>query len=141
MWGLGNLGDVSHRTLIAQFADTLVSQGLQSLAAVADAWNRFSGAFSTKFASVLQRVQQLLAQANRSPDENGELALYISTLSGGFCLGGYLRQERIPGADVVEYNPTLSAPGQTEKLACGFTRFWGCPNLMERLMYGIDFRS
>ena len=25
-WGLGNLGDVSYRTLIAQFADMLVSQ-------------------------------------------------------------------------------------------------------------------
>ena len=36
MWGLGNLRNVSYRTLIAQFADTLVGQGAQSMNDVAD---------------------------------------------------------------------------------------------------------
>ena len=112
MWGLGNLGDVSHRTLIARFAETLVSQGAQSLSAVADAWNLFFWReYSAKFAAILQRVQQLVANHNRTPDENNELAVFVNTFSGGFCLGGYLRHERIPGAYVIEYDPTLSAPG------------------------------
>ncbi|MGO8749104.1 MAG: hypothetical protein ACLQNE_24355 [Thermoguttaceae bacterium] len=103
MWGLGNLGDVSYRTLIAQFADMLVSQGAQSLSAVAGAWNQFFWqVYSAKFATVLQRVQHLLGQANRTPDEADELAFYVCTFSGGFCIGGYLRHERLPGAYVVE---------------------------------------
>lgn len=35
MWGLGGLPHASHRTLIAQWADSLVSQGAQSMAQVA----------------------------------------------------------------------------------------------------------
>jgi hypothetical protein len=41
MWGLGNLRTVSYRTLIAQFADSLVGQGAQSMADVANRWNQF----------------------------------------------------------------------------------------------------
>jgi hypothetical protein len=140
MWGLGNLGDVSYRTLIAQFADMLALQGAQSLALVAEAWSRFFWeVYAAKFASILQRVQHLLAQTTRTPDEEDDLAFYRSTLSGGFCLGGYLQHERVPGAYVVPYDPTLASPAPVEPLGYGTTRFWGCPNLMERLVYGVDF--
>lgn len=41
MWGLGNLHSISYRTLIAQFADSLVGLGAQSMGDVAGRWSRF----------------------------------------------------------------------------------------------------
>jgi len=52
MWGLGNLLTLSYRTLIAQFADSLVGQGAQSMADVANRWNQFFwSAYSTELAA------------------------------------------------------------------------------------------
>ncbi|MFA6445580.1 MAG: hypothetical protein WCV99_24860 [Sterolibacterium sp.] len=52
MWGLGNLRSISYRTLIAQFADSLVGLGAQSMSEVTDRWSQFFWTgYSTKNAS------------------------------------------------------------------------------------------
>lgn len=139
MWGLGNLGETSYRTLIAEFADTLLSQGAQTVAEVAQGWNLFSWArYSQCFAQILRRVQQLLGQSSRTPDEEDELERYRLGLFGGFCIGGNLMHDRTPFAYEILYDPTLTAPGPITPLQAGSTRFWGCPNLIERLIFGLD---
>lgn len=139
MWGLGNLGLTSYRTLIARFADSLSTTSPQTMQEVADRWNAFFwSAYSSEYAPVLQRVQQLLSQATRTPDEERELVFFRQTFSGGFCLGGYLLHDRTPNAFEVTYNPTLTAAGPAQALRVGSPRFWGVPNLIERLLYGLD---
>ncbi len=139
MWGLGNIGSHSYRTLIAQFADSLVGQGATSMDEVANRWNQlFWGVYSTELAQAVQRAQQLSAQPTRTPDEDNELLWLRDTFSGGFCLGGYLMNDRTPRAYQILYAPDLTGPGPVDALAIGTTRFWGCPNLINRLLCGVD---
>jgi hypothetical protein len=140
MWGLGNLAVSSYRTLIARFSDALVAQAAPTMADVADRWNTFFWtAYSTEFAQVLQRVQQLIAQATRTPDEEAELFQLRQSFSGGFCVGGHLLHDRTPQAFETQYGPDLTAPAPVQPLQVGTPRFWGVPNLMERLLYGVDY--
>jgi hypothetical protein len=135
MWGLGNLPRTSYRTLIAQFADSLVSQGAQSMTEVADRWNRFFwSAYSSEMAPLLQCARQLQSLPHRSPDEQQHLDRLVQSLSGGFCIGGYLMNDRTPRAYEVRYSPVSAAPDPVQALDAGSTRFWGCPNLIERLI-------
>ena len=80
----------------------------------------------------------MLGQATRTPDEDTELQYYRQTFYVGFCIGGYLAHSRLPEAFQLSYDPTLAAPGQPGDLPLGTTKFWGCPGLLERLMFGID---
>ena len=106
---------------------------------VANRWNRFFWtAYSTELGPILHRAAQLRNQANRTPEEVVEFDQLQQSFSGGFCIGGYLMNDRIPGAFQILYNPTLTGPGPVEPLVVGSTRFWGCPNLIDRLIYGLD---
>jgi hypothetical protein len=139
MWGLGNLESLSYRTLIAQFADTLIHQPTPSMTDVANHWNDFFWSiYSTEMAQILQRTQQLLGQANRTDPEQLELDFMLQTFSGGFCLGGCLQPERTPQAFEMIYGPDRTSPAPVQALMLGYPRFWGVPNLIERLLYGID---
>lgn len=139
MWGLGNLQNTSYRTLIAQLADDLRATPPQSVDEVAERWNQwFWNAYSADFAPLLQRVQTLQANPQRTPDEKNELNFLMSSLSGGFCLGGNLLHDRTPKALEILYNPGQTGPQAVNPIALGTTRFWGWPSLIERLLYGID---
>ncbi len=139
MWGLGNLAQVSYRTLIAHFADQLFAQPPASMQDVADRWNAyFFHAFTTHLAPIYQRVQTLLGQQARSPDEENELHFLVRSFSGGFCLGGNLLSDRTPFAFEIRYDPTQNGVQPVQPLPIGSSNFWGCPNLIERLIYGID---
>jgi len=139
MWGLGSLGRTSYRTLVAQFADSVAGQGARTMAAMADAWSRFFwSAYSSEFNQVLGRAQQLHSQPTRTPEEEAELSVLTQKFSGGFCIGGYRLNDRIPSAFEMAYSPTQTSAAAPKSLAVGGTRFWGCPNLMNRLMLGLD---
>src|SRR5262245_34895993 len=85
LWGLGSLEKTSHRTLIARLADQLKSQAAATVEEVANQWNQlFWQVYSTDFAQVIQRTQQLMGQATRTQDEDNELEFYLQNLSGGF---------------------------------------------------------
>ncbi len=139
MWGLGNLHNISYRTLIAQFADTLVGQGAQSMADVANRWSQFFwSSYSTELSQVISRAQALHGQASRTPEEESELLYLWQAFSGGFCIGGYLMNDRTPSAFEIPFNPTMTGPNVLPPLQIGRTKFWGCPNLVNRLLFGLD---
>jgi hypothetical protein len=139
MWGLGNLESLSYRTLIAQFADSLTHQPAPSMTDVANRWNDFFWSiYCTEMARILQRTQQLLGQPTRTDPEQLELDFMLQTFSGGFCLGGHLPHDRTPQAFETVYGPDRTAPDPVQPLILGSPRFWGVPNLIERLLYGID---
>lgn len=139
MWGLGNLRSKSYRTIIAEFADSLLGVGAQSLDEIGQHWSQFFWtAYSAEFSQFLDRYRELQSQASRTPEEEQELVWLMNTFSGGFCIGGYLFADRTPSALEIRYDPTLSDSCVVEKLAIGTTRFWGCPNLINRLIFGLD---
>lgn len=140
MWGLGSLPGTSYRTLIAKFADDLIRQPATSMSEIADRWNVFFWTeYSTVFSAQLQRTHDLQAISQRTPSEDLEFEFLLQNLSGGFCVGGCCVPDRRPEAFEVTYAPDLSAPPQPQPQAVGSTRFWGCPNLINRLLYGADF--
>jgi len=139
-WGLGSLGSTSYRTLVARFADQLQAQPATTMADVANRWNQFFWtAYSSVFAQVIQRTQQLLGQVTRTPDEEGELAYLLQAFSGGFCLGGYCLPDRVPEALETTFSPDQTELAAPRPLAIGNAKFWGCPNMIYRLIYGVDF--
>jgi hypothetical protein len=137
MWGMADLGTLSYRTLIAQFAEVNYRQATNSLMDVAARFGQFFWQeYTSRRGPQIQRVLSLHGQAQRSPAEDQELAELFAALSGGFCLGGNLLHDRTPGAIQIDYQPTLSAPA-LQPLPIG-ARFWGVPNLIYRLFWGID---
>jgi hypothetical protein len=138
MWGLGNLLNVSYRTLIAQFADRLTSHGVSSMQDVVERWAKFFwSAYSRELAHTIARASELDQKPARGQSEEEELLLLKNAFSGGFCIGGYLLADRTPGAFEISYDLTMNAP-EINPLGMGSTRFWGCPNLINRLIYGLD---
>jgi len=141
MWGLGNLAQTSYRTLIARFADQLRANPQPTMAAIADRWTEhFWAAYSSEYAPVLQRVGQLTGITIRTPSEDDELEFLHQSFSGGFCLGGCCVPDRTPQAFEINYDPEMQTPHPPRALEVGSAKFWGCPNLIQRLIYGVDFQ-
>lgn len=139
MWGLGSLGQTSYRTLIARFADELAAQPASSMAEIADRWNtHFCGEYASHLGPLMTRIQQLKAQTSRTPDEEAELRALEQTFSGGFCISGYCLPDRKPEAYEIIYQLDQTAPQQPKPLQIGNANFWGCPNIMNRLLFGAD---
>jgi len=139
MWGLGSLPHSSHRTLIAQFADLLLSHGAQSMEGVAKAWSQFFwNEYSTSLKELIDHARALQSRPTRTEEEQQELIRLLEHCSGGFCVGGYLMSDRMPSAFEIRYAPTLTEPAPVDPLPIGRPRFWGCPNLVHRLIYGLD---
>jgi hypothetical protein len=144
MWGLGGLGDLSYRTLIARFA---VHNSKHPTASVQEIATRFGQFFwpeyQARMAALLARFHHLAAQAQLTPDEQTERANLLQGLSGGFCLGGNLRHDPAPSAFAITYGPTFPSP-VVQAIPVHVPMFWGQPNLLHRLAVGIDeelFRS
>jgi len=139
-WGMGGLSGHSYRTLIAQFADDLRRcPPLSDMNAVAQRWSGFFwGPYSQAFPAEFDRARVLRALPTRTPAEENELNALLQTFTVGFCFGGNLDHERTPKAFEVVFSPDQSVFPPPAPLQVGNIRFWGCPNLMERLIYGID---
>jgi len=140
IWGVGSLGDVSYRTLVAEIADEARRQSagsLQDVAALAARmhWDQYTRAFG----SFLARAGELHAKGKAlTQDEAGELAYWEQGLSGGLCLGGRWGDSRRPGAFEVLFGPLQGGPAAAQPLTLGVPKFWGCPNLIDRLIFAMD---
>ncbi len=87
---------------------------------------------------MLERARHLSSRPLRTTDEQRELLYLLQAYSVGFCLGGYLASDRTPCAFEILFDPSMTEAGRVHPLPLGRTRFWGCPNLIERLVFGID---
>ena len=127
MWGLGNLRTVSYRTLVRSSPTRLSARApidgrcRQPLESV------LLDFLLAEFGPLLQRVQALRNQPTRTPNEEAEMDFLLQAFSGGFCIGGYLMNDRHPAAFQILYNPMLSGQGLStpslwEALASGVAR-------------------
>jgi hypothetical protein len=138
MWGLGGLVDMSYRTLVAQFAEQNYTEPTNS---VQDVANRFATFFWQQYTqrqhTQIVRLQHLVASPTLTEAEQQERDGLMVNLAGGFCLGGTLRHDRTPVAIEITYHPLQPNPA-LRSLPVGETGFWGVPNLIGRMLLGID---
>jgi hypothetical protein len=140
LWGMGSIGDVSYRTFIAEVADDAANKGLPTFDDVVNLtastfWQRYA----SELAQPIKRARDLESLGDKRTDkESAELLFWKQNLSGGFCIGGRWKAVRRPRAFKILFSPLLTAPPGPEELTAGNAVFWGCPNLIERIFYGID---
>ena len=138
-WGLGGFPTISYRQMVAELSDDLLENPPSSVQEVADrwlymAWHRYS----TLLAAPIADFQALKAKSPSSPNEHMELLRQYGNLFVGFCIGGHVERNRRPEAYGVLLGPDLTVPLPAFELARYRPLFWGVPNLIQRLLYGID---
>lgn len=138
-WGLGSLGNLSYRTLIAQFSDSLTQSPAVNMEEITKRWSDlFWSHYKAAWSPYIDRVQVLNDIQNRTDDESGELAHLSHKLSDGFCLGGYCLPDRNPSAFEMFYSPEQETAPPMQPIPLGSWRLWGCYNLLERLLFGME---
>lgn len=145
-WGLGGFQNVSYRTLIATFADSLAALPPTS---VGDATSRWADHFWATYSASAEVVRFRLLDAKARPDspatasgvrtaeEHQEWLNLGTNLVVGFCLAGYVLPSRAPEATTVSFRPELGKPTPVS-VAQHSIQWWGVPNFFNRLLRGAD---
>ncbi len=136
-WGMASFDDTSFRTVIAQLADKLVQNPPASVQAAADEWINEAWPVFTGM-QAFARLQQLNGNANRTPDQDEEWGMLSHGLVVGFCIGGYCLPDHCPKAYEIVFDPLGARPVPSE-IAKNTHRWWGVPNIINRLIYGYDW--
>lgn len=147
-WGLGSLENLSYRTLIALTADEIEQSQPKDLAEIAQAWvNNFWKVYSRD-----SSVTACLALSKKSPhdptnlsnpsarskDEEEQFSNLKINLGVGFCIAGYWLPDRTPLAFQVFFDPLATTAPQPHAIQVGSSNFWGAPNMIKRLIMGVD---
>lgn len=147
-WGLGQIGNVSYRTLVAKLDDELVQNPAKTVSEVAQrfsdlVWQEYSTFFVNELAelialSALNPFDPALPPdpAMRTSDNEQRFHLLRHNLTVGFCIGGHLLPERESSAYEILVLPTLTKAPAPRLLSA--TSFWGAPNFILRLLNGWD---
>ena len=147
-WGLGGLGSVSYRSLVAELGDELVGAPAATVEEVAQRWaSKVWSSYSTILAAEIARCQSLNAKPAFAPPplivpnarteaEEQEFQQLYAGLVVGFCVAGYVPPSRSPIAFQMIFDPIAGAPAP---MKCdGVAAFWGAPNMIQRLIFGVD---
>jgi hypothetical protein len=144
IWGLGGLGSLSQRTVIAQFHDGLVGKPAKNVKEVAERWTDHVWA---QYSPLLQTCQGLNTKKPHDPTgnppdpmartkaEEEEFEQLKRGLVLGFFIGGYVFPSRIPEAFSINFDPLVGKPTPLQFPAWNFS---GAPNMIKRLVFGSD---
>jgi hypothetical protein len=143
-WGLGNLGAVSHRTLIGRLYDLLANKRPKTVKEVAERWIDLVW---TEYDFLAKPCRDLNAKlpydASGKPSDprartEQEEQLFGQLKRGlvlGFFLGGHLNPSRAPQAFSIAFDPLLAKPTPIQFPTWNFA---GAPNMIKRLLFGFD---
>ncbi len=151
-WGLGGVGLISYRMLVARLADDLHLRPAATVEEVAQRWidlfwpiyrdgplkADIDRAIFLASKSPLLEGNGALAGVRTEEDEK-ELSALDEGLTVGFCIGGYVTNDRLPAAYVASFSPGNSPP-ELDKLALHEQRAYGAPMMARRLIMGFDDR-
>lgn len=152
-WGLGGLGSISYRTMLADFASELEKKPAATVEKVAARWSeKFWGAYTSSEDTkpLVDRCKTLAAKtpfvaavANPPPTartltEENELKELTHTLYVGFCIGGYVLPNRTPMAFHMGFSPLATTKPVPVEIPMNAYLFWGAPNMIQRLIFGAD---
>ena len=139
-WGVGGLGDLSYRTMVAEVADSGQTQNFVSVLDVAKRWaDRFWAEYLKFFAAEINTAKALKAKQPQTIGEIEQLEKLSNGLTTGFCIGGYVTTDRKAAAYEIVFHPLLDSPPVPDPLVIGQPRFWGAPTIIKRITWGIDF--
>jgi len=149
-WGLGNIGKTSLRTLLAVFAEQLVTTPPTDMAEVANRWAQMLWPEYTSALKPSLDLCRILATkvphdpgdpTSRTQQEERQFQHLSRALILGFCIGGTLPAQGQPGliprAFEIVLDPLAAQPDVSPVLG---PRFWGVPMMTDRLLYGCDDR-
>jgi hypothetical protein len=151
-WGLGGLQVSSYRTLFALLSDDMAQNRPKTVTDVADRWvTRFWNTYSDPNCPIAPFIAQCKAlnakQAHdpklppdpgmRTEPEQKTFDQLRLGLVAGFCVGGYAPPDRTPSAFEIIVDPLQPKPTPVQILA-GQWKFWGAPNMIQRLIFGAD---
>ncbi len=141
-WGIGQLGDKPYRTLAAELSDAISSGSVNSFDSAIEWWRDATWSlFEQQFGPIIKLTQDLISKKTTiglSPPEQKQLEELLG-VAGGFCIAGCFLPSRTPRAFEVSYGPILDRGTSVKELAPAPTwRFWGCPNITDRIIIGID---
>ena len=140
-WGLGHIGDVSLRRLVALLGDSLETKPAASIDGVTKRWLKLFRPIYDLHVADLREALRNVAKSPVSSSTASEDAIALRDLvdakSVGFCVAGYCMPDRVPDARVVSFRPDLRVP-QIERPVPNELHLWGMPNIMNRLLRGVD---
>ncbi len=153
-WGLGGLSISSHRMLVAVLADDLKKKKPKSVQEVAERWcDQFWTAYTTSpLRPDIDACRALHGRPAfdpiavpapadmRTKAEDDKYKTLRSTLRVGFCLAGYVATDHTPAAFQMLFDPTMQACPAPTAIPIGKQRYWGAPNMIDRLIKGCDQR-
>jgi hypothetical protein len=139
-WGLGRLRDVSYRTFTAHLADDLKKTPPTSVSDVATRWIELLWPeYEAAFVDEIKQAKELVWKGkSRTPEEDQEFS-DLGEWGTGFCIAGHCLSDRKPEAFEISFDVRQGKPGPTP-ITQHFPTFWGAPNLIERFIYGLDWR-
>jgi hypothetical protein len=144
-WGLGGLMNASYRTLLAILADDIKNNPPASLEEIVGRWKQqFWTAYSTDPLLILYRgldqkpTHDPANPLSRTVEEENQYRRFKESLVVGFCIAGYWQRLRTPAAYSLLFDPTATSPPAETKIAVNAYCFWGVPNMMKRLIWGVD---
>lgn len=135
---MGQLPNCSHRTLIALFADDLVATKPSSVQEVADRWATFFWKeYLSQYAAQIALARHMNALPP-TPENKRTLSEFKSKYEIGFCVGGVCLPSRRPHAFEISYD---LLDKKVVEIQTGSATFWGMPNIINRLIFGIDSKA
>jgi hypothetical protein len=138
-WGLGALPNVSYRQLAAQLSDDLMANEPQTVQQCAERWrDLFWPLYAAQLAPQIALVTALAGLPAPTPQQAQQLAALRQALLVGFCIGGHVRLDRRPVAFVMVFQPESPVAPSVSEVQRGQPLFAGVPNLINRLIRGID---
>jgi hypothetical protein len=150
-WGVGGLQVSSHRTLFALLSDDIVKNSPKSVGDVADRWtakildrlfrSKLSSCAFNRAVQIARRKESTRSRSGAGPgkrtegEERSYKQLHLG-LVAGFCVGGYAPPDRTPAAYEIIFDPLKAKPTPVQ-ISAGW-KFWGAPNMIQRLIFGAD---
>lgn len=148
-WGLAGLGATSYRSLFAYLADDIKATPPRSLEEIAMRWSTQFWAYyhsDPEIKKCLLVIRALEGKpsydpadlSSRTKEEEQQLAGLRSNLFAGFCIAGYCLPDRTPKAFQIWFSPNMPTAPTPQSIPIGNYAFWGMPNMIKRLMFGVD---
>lgn len=149
-WGLGQIGQLSHRTLAARVGACHECEPYNNMQAMArrlaeELWLPYREEYQKEIVQIREGFEELkkkdVDQLSESEvQEIGRLEELNSALSGGYCLAGRVEDPGPCEAWLVLWSPLHEDP-VVQQLPSETPLFWGVPDIMERLIFGFDRRT
>jgi hypothetical protein len=138
-WGRAGLPNRSYRQITAELSDCLLGKAPESVEEVGSRWiEMLWPEYTRQLQDWIAKYRVLCEKPDRTANEESDRQNLWASLFVGFCIGGHVRKNRTPTAVEILFMPGATDPPKPIVISPNQPRFWGMPNMMERLLKGID---